>query len=383
MPETSECRFCGGAFFQPALLQYHASPPCAQGFLDTLDQKDEVVDLEIYQCEKCGLVQHTLQAVEYHRNVIRAIAFSNEMGLFRIDQLSKWIHRFDLADKNILEIGCGRGEYLDLLVQSGARSVYGLENSDESVLHATRRGLKVQQGYVSRSFTNPWSFKFDAFSIFSFLEHWPNLKESLGNLHSLIKEGGTGLIEVPNFDFIIEKGLYSEFTTDHIFYFDKRSLVNVLELSGFEVLELESIWHGYIVSAQVKKRVRIETKNFKSKQDLIVSQLHQFTSRFQPSDVVVWGAGHQALAVMALAQLKGKISHVVDSASFKQNKYTPGLHLLIKPPDSLLEDVPQAVVIMAAAYSDEVAATLLQKYSCIKYVAVLREDRLEILKDGI
>ena len=66
----------------------------------------------------------------------------------------------------------------------------------------------------------------------------------------------------------------------------------------------------------------------------------------------------------------------------KQNKYTPGTHLVIKSPSSLLLDCPKAVVIMAAAYSDEVAQTIEREYPQIEHVAILREEQLEVVKGG-
>lgn len=380
MTEHKHCRICGGQFYQPALLEYPGSPHSAQGFLETLDQTDDIVDLKIYQCRCCGLIQHDLSPVSYYRDVIRAVAFSKEMGQFRLGQLGNWIRRLDLTDKRVLEIGSGKGEYLELLKQAGARQVYGIEHAKTSVEFARQRGLDVRAGYLSTDFANPWDEPFDAFAIFSFMEHWPDLNGSLRALQSLLKNGAYGLVEIPNFDFIVSNGLYSEFTTDHIFYFNRHTLRTVLELNGFEVLAIDSIWHDYILSAQVMKRKRLDISGFSEKQKNIIEQLNQFVSRFRPQDVVVWGAGHQALAVMSLACLQDKVSHVVDSASFKQQKYTPGTHLLIKAPESILEDQPKAVMIMAAAYSDEVAKTLAQKYPEVGNIAILREDRLEVVK---
>jgi hypothetical protein len=37
---------------------------------------------------------------------------------------------------------------------------------------------------------------------------------------------------------------------------------------------------------------------------------------------------------------------------------------------------------MAAAYSDEVAKTIIEKYQNVMHVAILREDNLEISKFG-
>jgi hypothetical protein len=153
-------------------------------------------------------------------------------------------------------------------------------------------------------------------------------------------------------------------------------------MCGFEVIEISSVWHDYILSAQVRKRKPLDTERFLKKQERIVSELNTFVDRFAPHDVVVWGAGHQALAVMSLSHIQGRISHVVDSANFKQGKYTPGTNLLIKDPESLLADCPKAVVIMAAAYSDEVLETLSQSYPSVENVAILRQNSLEVVKIG-
>ena len=218
---THKCRVCEGSFFPKPLLQYEGSPKSAQGFLNNLSETDEVVNLTIYQCTKCGLVQHDLEPVSYYKEVIRAVAFSPEMGKFRLTQLGDWISRNHLQNKNILEVGCGKGGYIDLLQKSGSTQTMGLEFSQNNVASALNSGLIVKQGYLDSEFEVPSNFEFDAFAIFSFLEHWPNPNESLNLLHSLLREGAVGLVEVPNFELILSKGLYSEFTTDHIFYFDK------------------------------------------------------------------------------------------------------------------------------------------------------------------
>ena len=71
----------------------------------------------------------------------------------------------------------------------------------------------------------------------------------------------------------------------------------------------------------------------------------------------------------------------MDSAKFKQNKYTPGTHLLIKDPQSIHQDLPKAIIVMAAAYSDEVTKTLSSQYPEVKNIAILREYGLEVIND--
>jgi SAM-dependent methyltransferase len=377
---TRLCRFCGGVFYSTPLLRYPNSPGSAQGFAETRDAPSDNVDLNIYQCRSCGLVQHALTPVCYYRDVIRAVAFSPEMAEFRAAQLADWLKRTELTDKPVLEVGCGRGEYLELLKRAGAAHVSGLEASPTSVSQARAQGLDVAPGYLEAGLTLPWNQYFHGFAIFSFMEHWPDLRGSLAQLHTLLHPEARGLVEVPNFQLILDRGLYSEFTPDHIFYFDESTLRRVLEQTGFEVQAVQSVWHDYILSAEVAVRSPMNTAKFERVQQQIVQGIHEFAGRFAPHEVVVWGAGHQALAVLSMANLVGRVSHVVDSAPFKQGKYTPGTRLMIKSPETLAEDRPRAVLIMAAAYSNEVARQLVQKFPHIANVAVLREDVVEVVK---
>lgn len=374
------CRVCSAPLFTEALLQYENSPKSAQGFLTKLSEDDDSVNLIIYQCSKCGLVQHNLSPVSYFKEVIRAVAFSPEMGIFRHQQLQDWISKNHLEDKKILEVGCGEGEYLDLLKNAGANELTGIEYSEKNIEIALASGNKVLRGYLDSSFNPSPDFRFDAFAIFSFLEHWPNPNEGLSLLHSVLTDEAVGLVEVPNFDLIIEKGLYSEFTTDHIFYFDKKSFAFLLEKNGFEVVSIKSIWYDYILSAEVRKKSPLDVSNFLDIQEGVKNQLGNFINKFSAKSVAIWGAGHQALAVIAMAGVSPSIKYVIDSAPFKQGKYTPATHLFIVEPDHLIARPPEAIIVMAAGYSNEIVRVILEKYPFINQIAVLREDELEIIR---
>lgn len=378
--KTHFCRVCDGALSASPLLGYENSPRSAQGFLGAIDDLDDSVNLEIFQCTYCGLVQHSLEPVPYYKEVIRAVAFSREMGEFRVEQLRNWVKESNLEKKTILEVGCGRGEYIDLLISAGATKVSGIEYAQQSVVTAREKCPQIYQGYLDIDFEMPGDFKFDAFTIFSFLEHWPNPNQGLRLIHSVLSEGGVGLVEVPNFELILNKGLYSEFTTDHIFYFDRKSFTFLLEKNGFEVVSIESVWYDYILSAKVRKRPLLDVKNFLNIQSRIKSQLTEFISQHGAGEVAIWGAGHQALAVIAMAKVANQVKYIVDSAPFKQGKFTPATHLPIVSPEHLNTKPPKAIIVMAAGYSNEVVRILLSNYPHIKHIAVLREDQLEVVQ---
>ena len=80
---------------------------------------------------------------------------------------------------------------------------------------------------------------------------------------------------------------------------------------------------------------------------------------------------------MAIADLGTKIKYVVDDATFKQGKYTPASNIPIVSSDWLSSEKPDAIIVMAASYSDEVASKLTQLDLDLD-IAILREDELEI-----
>jgi len=80
---------------------------------------------------------------------------------------------------------------------------------------------------------------------------------------------------------------------------------------------------------------------------------------------------------LALLGLAGEIKYVVDSALFKQNKFTPATHIPIFSPDRLKTDPVGAIIVMAASYSDEVARIIRLEWGASMHVAILRDFGLE------
>jgi 2-polyprenyl-3-methyl-5-hydroxy-6-metoxy-1,4-benzoquinol methylase len=374
------CRLCSHELLSEPLLRYTNMPKAAQFFPDAHSLHDEKgVDLEVCQCSGCGLVQLSNDPVPYYREVIRAAAFSEEMREFRIQQFGGLLHGYSLVGKKIIEIGCGRGEYLSIIQQCGAEA-YGLEQSEESVRHCIGNGLAVSRGFIEDASHKLDHAPFDAFFVLNFLEHVPDLNSFLGGIHGNLADNGIGFVEVPNFDMILRNNLFSEFIPDHLFYFTKDTLKTALNLNGFDVIDSGEVWHDYIISATVRKRTRPDISRFYRHQENIKNEIETYIQQFEGKKVAIWGAGHQALAIISLADLAGKIRYVVDSAKFKQDKFTPATHIPIVSPDKIVSDPVHAIIIMAAAYSDEVARIVLQRFKSDIGVAILRDFGLEIVQ---
>ncbi|MEO4028994.1 methyltransferase domain-containing protein [Chromobacterium vaccinii] len=376
MAAVDHCRICAQPLFAEPLLVQDDMPAAAQG-LPTAEQlsADRGVELALRQCGGCGLVQLDAEPVPYWRDVIRAAGISQEMRDFRLKQFGGWLAEHGLAGRKVLEVGCGRGEYLSLLAEAGA-DAYGVEHLPASVDACHQAGLRVERGFVDGSDTRLAAGPFDGFMILNFLEHIPAAHLTLQGIAANLADGAVGMVEVPNFDMILEKGLFAEFIPDHLFYFTERTLVRLLEANGFEVLDCRAAWHDYVLSATVRKRRPQNLSGLIACETALRASFDDFLGRFAPGKVAIWGAGHQSLALISLMGIAGRIRYVLDSAPFKQGRYTPATHLPIVPPERLNDGEVDAVIVLAASYSAEVARLIRERHGQRFAVAVMGEGGL-------
>jgi len=359
------------------LLRYANMPKAAQNFPDVAALACETgVDLEVCQCAGCGLVQLNNEPVPYYREVIRAAAVSEVIKDFKTRQFAYFLRKHSLHGRKILEIGCGRGEFLSLLSPFDVKA-YGMEYSESAVAECAINGLDVSRGYPDRGTGTLANGPFDAFLLLMFLEHMPEPNMALRTIYDNLADNAVGLVEVPNFDMVLRNKLFSEFIGDHLLYFTKETLQTTLQLNGFDVMEYDEVRDDYVISVVVKKRNRLDISHFHDYQVKIKTDIDAYLNRFAAKRVAVWGAGHQALAIIALTGIAGRIRYVVDSAPFKQGKYTPATHLPIVAPETLHSDPVDAVIVMAASYSDEVAGIIRQRFDRNMSVAILRDFGLE------
>lgn len=377
----SSCRVCGNGLFEEPLLRYENMPKAAQNF-PTADSLpfETGINLTVCQCPGCGLVQLSNDPVSYFREVIRATSFSDVIRDFKTKQFVGLIHKYCLYGKKIIEIGCGRGEFLTLL-QKLDIDAYGLEYSEASVAQCISNGLNVFRGYPDGKANVLTNGPFGAFLLLMFLEHMPDPNSALKGIYNNLSDGAIGLVEVPNFDMMLRNKLFSEFIGDHLLYFSRETLQTTMNLNGFEIIECNELRDDYVISAVVKKRGKLDIADFYDYQMRIKIEINEFIDRFRDKKVAIWGAGHQALAIIALTKIEDKIRYVVDSATFKQGKYTPATHLPVVAPDILKSDPVDAVIIMAASYSDEVAGILRRKFYKQIKVSILRDFGLEMVEN--
>jgi SAM-dependent methyltransferase len=376
---SRKCRVCSGEFFEEPLLIYKDMPAISQ-FLPKKDDfaEDKCVDLTVCQCSKCSLVQLDNDPVYYFRDVIRSGAVSEEVRRFRMIQFQNFVDEYQLKGEKILEIGCGRGEYLGLMDKTGAVA-YGLEHRKESVEECREKGLSVVQGFLDNPVQKIENGPFDAFYICNFLEHFDEPSIALQAIAYNLKDNGIGIVEVPNSDLLLQDKCFYKFTLEHLLNFTQETLKLALRLNGFEVLSCKPIRHGSPLSAVVRKIKQLDFSDFDDNQNQLHKIINAFIEQFGTEKIAIWGAGHYTFGLLSALNIGDKIKYIVDSAPFKQGRYSPKTHVPIVAPEMLKTDPVKGVIVLAAGYSDEVAKILLKNFDPKIKVAVVRNNKLEHL----
>jgi len=149
-------------------------------------------------------------------------------------------------NKTILDIGCSDGECLSYFQKDGWET-FGIEPSESESELARKRGIKV----VTDTFENAlkrYIGKYDAVMLGSVLEHHPNPIRICRKVHdNLLNKGGALCVQVPNefnefqlaFVENSKKNMWWIAPPAHLNYFSFKSLANLLENTGFEVVSME------------------------------------------------------------------------------------------------------------------------------------------------
>lgn len=357
---TGLCRLCRTES-NISLLKLKGFPEAAQKFYQTSEagRIAKQIELQISQCRSCGLVQLENDPVDYYKDVITASSLSAQSKAALTAEWKPFIEKHKLAGKPALEIGAGRGDFLHVLNQLGLIA-HGLENSPENCEFCKTADAKVFNDYLLNWHT---AERYSLIVCNNYLEHQPDTRAFIIAMRELLTDDGILYISVPNLSYLLEKSCFYEFVADHLVYFSKSALSIALNSLDFEVIEEYEKNNGNDLVIVVKKRIPLRlTENIKSYQE-IVGSVKELVAREWAAgkQIVIWGAGHRSLALMALAGLS-EISAVVDSAPFKQGLFTPVLGKPILSPAQFVEiDCDLLIVMLPGDYARQVVKFLEDK----------------------
>ena len=358
----SACRLCS-SYSLKSILNLDGMPSRAQYFPHNSNEaKLLVTSLNLSQCSQCGLVQIPGAPVAYYREVIRSNKVSTSIKHFRYAQLQNFIRKYSLSSSLLLEVGCGNGDILEILRELDC-NFHGMEINQDFLSNLQKEGYTVFSGYPDATNNLKIERLYDAFFSFNVLEHAPNIREFLLGIQKMLEPGAVGIIEVPNFDMIASKNMISEFMLEHLVYFNQTTLRLALETSGFEILEMKEVWHGYIISSEVKFRQILNLNEGVKQWNELKKEIGDLLSNYSKSEICIWGAGHQSLATISILQLQDRVGLIVDSSKNKQGTFAPSSGIAIMSPEVLKTSRSiRCVLVMGGSYTKEISDDLLANF---------------------
>lgn len=416
------CIACGHAL--SPLMTLDDMPASAQNIPAASElAEDHPLSLTLCQCPSCGLVQFDTEPVDYYRDVIRAGGGTRTMTRLRHEEYARLLtamQEHHIHGRRIVEVGCGRGEFLrmwqnlaedpegaaalardqerdPLSGQPNAAPLHlvGLEHKPSLVEEANAvadKKYRVYEGFATGDVRYPEG-PFDAFVQFNFLEHQPDPCDMLRNIGRNLKPQALGLITVPSFEYILRYNGYYELLRDHIANYTEFTLQKLLQDCGFELLSMDLV-NRDTIEAIVRKADPDELSELHYSGRLIdVSALRDSYDRLSASvnahidhlsesrrTMAIWGASHQGFTLAATTKLGGRVEYIIDSASFKQGRFSPASHIPIVAPDYAVAHPVDEILIVAPGYTDEIAGIIRERFDENVRILVLRTDRIEEYK---
>lgn len=376
--EKNKCLLCGSPLDDAEALFSCANMPGSAQDIPSKEelQNDHGIYLKLVQCKYCGLVQIPTEPVPYYKKVIRAGGGSTTMVALRNQQYSDLIKQFNLFGKKILEVGCGQGEFLRIWKNYDVRAV-GIEFDVALVSKARGEGLEVYKAFAENAATELPEAPFDAFVQFNFLEHQPHPNEMLQCIYHNLTEDGVGLVTVPSLEYILQNGYY-EIIKDHIAYYSKETLYFLFQKNGFEIADYQMVncdTHAITVRKRRLHDALVLQESFKILKIELLEHINSY--RAKGKKVAVWGASHQSFTLLSSLGLGNNISYIIDSAPFKQGKYSPTSHVPIVDKQHYFEEPVDSIIIMAPGYTDEIASIIKKELDTDLDIRTIRSIHLE------
>ncbi|MGC4033437.1 MAG: class I SAM-dependent methyltransferase [Tepidisphaeraceae bacterium] len=326
-------------------------------------------DVLLALCETCAFITNV--AFDESRLMMSQAyeasqACSATFGSFAKSLAQKWIEKYKLNGKTIIEIGCGQGEFLELICElAGARGigfdpVVRREQSD-----------RANAMFVAGNFEH---FAKDVKADFIFCRHTlEHIAEPL-NFLTAVREPLVDTpvaFEVPDTARVLTEGAFWDIYYEHNSYFTRESLVRVFQRAGFDVhhTSLEFDGQYLVLEAEPTGGQRRDMPTL-SELRLASQFVRVCTTRMQEwttfaddakrtgKRCVVWGSGSKAVGFLTSAGIADAFECVVDINPAKQGSYLPGTSLQIVGPNALKTVRPDVVVVMNPIYRNEIERDL-------------------------
>ncbi|MEX0801670.1 MAG: class I SAM-dependent methyltransferase [Dehalococcoidia bacterium] len=336
--------------------------------------------LRLAFCSSCGFIQNTLfdpGLLDYSASYEETQGFSPRFQQFARELAQTLVDRHDLRGKRVLEIGCGKGEFLALLCRLGGNTGAGIDPAyvEGRLDDAATSGITFIQDFYSERYSH---LSGDLVVCRHTLEHIQPTGDFLRTVRRSIggRRDVAVFFEAPDVVRVLRELAFWDIYYEHCSYFSLGSLARLFRDCGFDITELAtgfddqyllldarpvegrtvSRFHAEDDLERLARDVRFFRENAARKLDGWRETLDAI--RRSGRRPVIWGSGSKAVAFLNAFGIRDEIECVVDINPHKHGMYLAGSGHRIAAPESLIDYRPDVVIVMNPVYCDEIGRQL-------------------------
>ncbi len=327
------------------------------------NQKTGTVTL--VRCQECGFVFNSTfdsSLMDYDSSYQNEQNYSKSF-IEHLEAVVELLENHGFKDKKIIEIGCGKGYFLDLLKNRGFHNITGFDPAYEG------DSRNIVKDYFGAKYKSPDA---DLIILRHVLEHIEKPFHFLQVLKNATCENTKIFIEVPDFQWIKKNQAFWDIYHEHCNYFEFEFLKSFFSDSIIK----SSFGNQYmciLASLNKLKLPRIKNQSFDKLFSDAFNSIKNFLS--VKSSSVIWGASSKGVTFLnVLDKNKKYIKYAVDINPRKQDKFIATTGHKIFNPDILLDSTSnETVIVTNQNYFDEIKYTFkgngnLQFYSLEKLI---------------
>ena len=334
-------------------------------------------DVELSFCNDCAFIFNRLfdPTMDYFTQGYEDQQGYSKTFMQYLTRIAKeLIEKYQLEGKTVLEIGCGKGDFVNLMVELNGGTGIGIDPAYEENRQKSPNLTFFKEPYSRKHGKLPANLICCRHT----LEHIHDAEKFLTYIRRSLGEGTDPIMffEVPSMKRILEEQAFWDIYFEHCSYYSAGSLARVFRKTGYEILDLHLDYNDQYLLIEAKPTSTISDKTFPIEESVeeskvlvdrfkneVTERLEKWRTRLielkeKSSKTVVWGGGSKSVGFLTQFADLDLIEYVVDVNPHMKGNFIPGIGKMYVEPKFLKEYQPDAVIIMNGIYTAEIEKML-------------------------
>ncbi|HXN00272.1 MAG TPA: class I SAM-dependent methyltransferase [Candidatus Dormibacteraeota bacterium] len=383
------CRSCGAHELE--LVLSLGRTPLANALLtrEQLTQPEPLYPLDLAFCPSCTLVQitETVPPADLFSEYLYFSSFSDTMLRHAQSLVLSLIAERRLGPRSlVVEVASNDGYLLQYYQQAGV-PVLGIEPAANIASEAKKRGVPTIVEFFGQELAGQLRAKgqrADVIHVHNVLAHVADLNGFVEGIKVLLKDDGVAVIEAPYVKDLIDHCEFDTIYHEHLCYYSLTALDRLFRRHDLFIQDVDRISiHGGSLRVTVGKSAQpaLPQRGKEHVAQLLAEETAWGVGRF--ATYRHFGARVEALKATLTSMLAGfkrrgdriaaygaaakgstllnyfgigleTLDFVVDRSPHKQGRFMPGVHIPIRAPERLLEEMPDEVLLLTWNFADEI-----------------------------